>query len=712
VSNQRGRLERGVYAQGWFARGYNYHPSLPPRRLKMAEDFAEYRATMITWPSLGGGPISLAYLEDEAFAPLPARYRQYGFLKDSEFMDECRKRGVKGFSVIFSTQGWECPAELNEAEDEIRAMNELRGVGKRTWLGLREFTQNTYPKIWAPFEKYFPNGLTNSRGQKVTDLFEECVSRDIHGNPHHAEWLEVPVREHICHFMDINNPVWREYLKAIVRIHVDAGVDGIQFDEPDSPLGAMNYGGSFSYDNVEGFRQYLLTVDAARVPDSVDDLETFHYGSWLLERGVERVNLKADGDEGTLARLYVRFLQGRQAANFAELAAYVREYAASKGRTVLVSSNLYNGATWHDPLAHEVDILVPEQLHTLYEQPAWMRYIAGFGGDKPVCISTNPYGGVLPELLPRLNRGRDIDRFRVMHYEAAAMGVNMSVQYGAWMGSVIEDAVWAPHEETVEMQNFLADNEELFARRTHNSTLIVYSIDSNFIENVWQVQGGGELKPKYPDVGETGSQAVPFEKAASAIAQSLRPFDVAIFHDGVHRADDASAATLGRYERVILPGCSSLTSLQISAIEQYLDGGGHVTVVGELGGPDGGPTVERIRAHDNTIVVDSWSADELVPGTPQVRLDGFARGAVNIQAPNDEVAAVHIVNYDYDVANEHTRVAENVTLTVALPFAASAARVHAPGEESVDVEVTTGDSGEARLTVPRIGVYAIVELLP
>ena len=43
-------MERGVYAQGWFARGYNYHPSLPPRRLKMAEDFAAYRATIMTWP--------------------------------------------------------------------------------------------------------------------------------------------------------------------------------------------------------------------------------------------------------------------------------------------------------------------------------------------------------------------------------------------------------------------------------------------------------------------------------------------------------------------------------------------------------------------------------------------------------------------------------------------------------------------------------------
>jgi hypothetical protein len=704
-------IERGVYAQGWFARGYNYHPSLPPRRLKMAQDFEEYRATMITWPSLGGGPISLAYLEDEAFAPLPARMRQYGYLKDSEFLEECRKRGVKAFSVIFSTQGWEFPVELNEEEDEILAMNELRGVGKRGWLGLREFTQNRYPKLWAPFEKYFPDGLYNSRGQRVTDLFEECASRDIHGRPHHAEWLEVPVREHECHFMDINNPVWREYLKAIVRIHVDAGVDGIQFDEPDSPLAALNYGGSFSYDNVEGFRQHLGTLDRATIPASIGDVEAFHYGEWLLARGVERVNLKADGDEGIVARLYARYLQGRQAINFAELAAYVREYAASKGRTVLVSSNLYNGATWHDPLAYEVDILVPEQLHTLYEQPAWMRYIAGYAGDKGVCISTNPYGGVLPELLPRLNRGRDIDRFRVMHYEAAAMGVDMSVQYGAWMGSVIEDAVWAPHEETVEIQNFLADNERLFARRTHNSTLVVYSIDSNFIENVWQVNNAGPLKPQYPDVGETGSQAVPFEKAAHAIGIAARPFDVAIFHDGIHRSDDASRETLLGYERVILPGCSSLTDQQIDAVEGYLAGGGLVTVVGELGARVDGRGVAGILDHANTIVTDSYAVDSLSPETPQLTLEGFSRGAVNIQAPSASLAAVHIINYDYDVEGEHTRAAEDVRLIVRLPFAPTSARIHAPGHAPVDAVLERLEDGTAAVRIPRIEVYSIVEFV-
>ena len=42
--------------------------------------------------------------------------------------------------------------------------------------------------------------------------------------------------------MDRNNPVWREYLKAVIRIQVDAGVDGIQLDEAELPLGALQYG--------------------------------------------------------------------------------------------------------------------------------------------------------------------------------------------------------------------------------------------------------------------------------------------------------------------------------------------------------------------------------------------------------------------------------------------------------------------------------------
>ncbi|MFP7834544.1 hypothetical protein [Marisediminicola sp. LYQ134] len=705
-------MERGIYAQGWFARGHNYHPSLPPRRLKMAKDFADYRATITTWPSLGGGSISLPYLDDEAHAPVPARLRQYGFLKDSEFADELRQRGVKAFGVIFSTQGWEFPVELSDDESEILAMNELRGVGKRGWLGLREFTQNRYPKLWAPFEKYFPDGLVNSRGETVTDLFEECCSQDIHGVPHHAGWLEVPGREHECHFMDLNNPVWREYLKAIVRIQIDAGVDGIQFDEPDSPLGALGYGGSFSYDNVAGFRDYLAGLAPGQVPESVGDPVAFHYGRWLLGRGVETVRLKADGDEKVMARHYVRFLQGRQAANFAELSSYVREYAASVGRTVLVSSNLFDGAPWHDPLAAMVDVLVPEQRHTLYEQPGWMRYIAGFGGGKPVCVSTNPYGGVMPELLAKLNRGAAIDRYRVMMYEAAALGVTMSVPYGAWMGSKIEDAVWAPHDETLEIQNFLADNERLFSPETHNALGVVYSTDSNFLETTYQMLNSS-AEDVYPAVGETSPRAIPFLRAVNSLGLARHPLDVVMFHDGVHRDDDATAGALARYSRIVLPGCGSLTSRQVAAIVGYLDGGGSVTLFGELGGQgefggQSGVDVTPIREHARTTVADSTSADALVPEGSQVVATGLVRGAVSIQCSGGAAGALHVVNYDYDEGVERTVVADLVSVDIDVPFEVRGATVHHPGRASEVVPVRT-IAGRVRVEISQLGPYAIVE---
>ena len=60
--------------------------------------------------------------------------------------------------------------------------------------------------------------------------------------------------------------------------------------------------------------------------------------------------------------------------------------------------------------------------------------------DKPVIVVENPYGGVVPELIEALKHGRGYDRFRMSLYEAAALGVNMSVPYGSWMGSVIEDS--------------------------------------------------------------------------------------------------------------------------------------------------------------------------------------------------------------------------------------------------------------------------------
>ena len=105
---------------------------------------------------------------------------------------------------------------------------------------------------------------------------------------------------------------------------------------------------------------------------------------------------------------------------------------------------------------------------TGYRQPAWCRYAAGFARGKPVIVVENPYGGVGPELLPKLQDGKGYDLFRMMQYEASALGINMSVPYGAWMGSVIEDSFWAPHDLNVEIQDFIAEHERLYTTETYS----------------------------------------------------------------------------------------------------------------------------------------------------------------------------------------------------------------------------------------------------
>ncbi len=603
-------MERAVYFDAWFPGQHCYHPSLPPRRLRMVEHLRDYRATVLVWSALGGGSISLPYLEHEAFGTIDPRSRFYGVVNDSEFIQECRKHGIKVFGIVFEVQGWEFPVELNEAEDSILSFNELRGAGPRHWLGLREFSQNRYPKLWAPLERYFPNGLVNSDGERVTDLLEECCSRDIHGQPCHAHWVECPDRAHYCYTMDRNNPVWREYLKAIMRIQIDAGVDGVQLDEAELPITSLQYGGCFCKDCMKGFRAYLRELPAAERPRELEgvDLEYFHYGRWLLERGYD---FKAERESTPLYWDYLRFQRGAIARYFGEMADYAREYAASKGRDVLVSGNFFNLVDHYYPLEPKVDLLITEMRHTTYRQPAWYRYVAGFAGGKPVVVVENPYGGVVPDLVARLKAGRGHDLFRLSLYEAAALGANMSVPYGAWMGSVVQDAFYAPHELCAEIQGFLAEHEFLYSTRTYSETAVVFSIESNFQQSARRDHAGG-----------TPDGQLPFWRVCDELSTAVQPYDVVFFPDGTLRRDTLGATDLAQYRTLILPDCRFLTPAQAGLLMAYLDNGGSIVAMGEPGANLPAETRGSILRHERTTRIDGDFRLSDLPGGPQVRLPG------------------------------------------------------------------------------------------
>ncbi|MDX6302416.1 MAG: hypothetical protein QOF53_3630 [Nocardioidaceae bacterium] len=690
-------MHRGVYFDGWFPRQHCYHPSLPPRRLRMVDDLVDLKATVLVWSAMGGGSLGLPYLEQEAFGEVPPRDRFYGFVNDSEFVAECHKHGIAVFGIVFEAQGWEFPVELDEDESTILALNELRGVGKRDWLGLRELTSNRYPKLWKPVEHYFPGGLVNSRGEPVTDLIEECVARDIHQEPCHARWVECPDRDHQCYYMDRNNPVWREYLKAVIRIQIDAGVDGIQLDEAELPMGAFQYGACFCAECMSQFREHLRGLDKLDPALAGVDLDTFHYGEWLLERGYDF----KDGRESTpLFGEYYRFQCKAIKTYFSELADFAREYGRSQGREVLVSGNFFNLDPSYLALADDVDLLITEMRNTTYRQPEWYRYVAAFAGDKDVVVVENPYGGVVPELVQLLGKGRGYDLFRLSLYEGAAFGANMTVPYGAWMGSTIEDSFHPPHELAVEIQGFLAEHDALYTKRTWHEVAVVFSVESTR-ELVARADASDNLTNARDE-----SVRVPYRTATKSLSTSSVPFDVVLFPDGLTAPDRVGAEALTGYGTVVLPDCFALTDRQAQAVRTALDAGTLVVVTDRFGETLPDDVREGLLAHPGIRRAAADDVSALVPTGPQVEVS--AELGVNVARTAEGGAAVHLVNYAYDAERDSVRTQEDVAVSVRLPFPVGSATYHVPGG-SVPVELA-GKAEVTTMTLPSVGVYGVVEL--
>jgi hypothetical protein len=695
-------MQRGVYFDGWYPRQHNYHPSLPARRLRMIDDLADMRATTLVWSALGGGSIALPYLEDEAYGEIPARFRLYGFVNDAEFIRHCSQRGIDVFGIVFECQGWEFPVEYAPG-GEILALNELRGAGKRGWAGLREFTQGTGPKSWKPFGHYFPGGLANSQGEVVTDLWEECASRDLEGNPLHAHWVEAPDRDHQAYCMDRNNPVWREYLKAIIRIQIDAGVAGVQLDESETPLGAMRYGGCFCRDCMAQFRSYLQRA-APGDPELADlDLRTFDYRAFLLEQGFKA------GDPPRSMPLYHHFCQFLVEAvttTYREMADYVREYAASVGRTVKVAGNFFNCFPEYDAMVASSDLLITEMRITGSRQPWWFRHAAGFSQGKDVLVVENPYGGVIPDLAAELNRGRGYDRFRRSIYEGAAMGTGMTLPYGSWLGSQIEDSYWAPKFLTDEVGQFLESVDGLRSHLSANEVAVLYSVAGNLQAEIdgdkWDDQGRF-VRPTAGSTPPTG-----YWEVVERLSDDCIPFDCVILPDERYRENDVTGSSLARYRTVIAAGCRHLSAGQHGAITDYLEAGGTVVIVGAyaLNLPD---AMRRdVTSHGKAHVAGLEPVTSHL-GDRQLLCETTGTLAVNVDAISATESVLHVVNYDFDQENDACQPRHQLRIAVRTSHPVGTATVYAPGRPPERVSVLR-DGSRSRLTIPRLDVYAVVRL--
>jgi hypothetical protein len=282
----------------------------------------------------------------------------------------------------------------------------------------------------------------------------------------------------------------------------------------------------------------------------------------------------------------------------------------------------------------------------------------------------------------------------MMQYEAAALGINMSVPYGAWMGSVIEDSFWAPHDVVVEIQDFITEHERLYTTETLSEVAVVYSVQSAFD---WTDQHGSGVR-------------FPFWTAADGLVEQHQPFDVVVLPEGVLREDSITTETLARYRTIVLPECTYLTASQFAAISGYLARGGRVVATGELG--ENLDAKDRVTLFGNPHLIRTTEvrAPDFAGG-PQVIVEPQTDLAINISRVGDKEAAIHVIRYDYDEHLDEVPPIERAHIDVRLsrPFR-TLSTLSPMGEVQARLTYSREVREMHRIEVERLPLYTILLL--
>ncbi len=672
-------MERAVYFDSWYKDEYCYHPSLPMRNLGMLRDLEKYHATVLVWAGMGGGSISLPYLAHEAFGPVDPRMQVYGFMNDSEFAAECERCGIKLFGIVFEVQGWEYPAVFDDKGRLVKLNERAETDENCEWYGLREFSAGMHGNAFpTELKDYYPEGIRDEEGRPVTDLWEYCCTRDRFGAPIHAQWVEVKGRKEQCYQMCRNNPVWRGYLKKIIEIQIDAGVPGIQLDECELPMTSINAGGCFCDSCMKQFNVWLKKRKSeGRLGAEWEDidLENFHYGEYLKAK---------DSDypaNAPLFRDYWEFQVWQVRKYFGELADHARTYAKMKyGRDLLVSGNFYNMQPAYYPIENKADIVITEMEHTLFKQPYYYRYCAGFAFGKQVIIAENPYGGIMPELLKLLDRGLGYDLYRIFLIEASMYGCNMSVPYGSWMGNEIRDAFWAPSWLTAQIQDFLYEHDECYPRTKSKGAAVLYSYGSYYWRDSNKGSGANGMQDSYGsllDVTATDwldpdQKPVPFWDVIRALSEANIQYDTVMLPDGELREDDLSFDRVKDYPLIIVPDCYVLTENQQQILAEYAKSGGRLLIAGRLA--EGSGLAEELRKSGKAVFVSLEGEKEEYVKRFMTAFDPLYRdiapviceaSGIGVQRYDaDGRVWIHVLNYDYDEESDKVRPVKELRMKV------------------------------------------------
>lgn len=694
---------------GWYRDMWNYHPSLPLKNMQMVEDITDIHANMLIWSCLGSGAIGLPYMDLEANGETAPRLRLYGFMNDKEFCEECRKRGVKVFAVLWKAQLWEFGAEFNEDESRLLSLNILRGASdNHKYVGMSELSTNKYPKIFNPIEKYFPEGITNYFGEKVGDFLEEFKSVSLEGRNILSNWLMAPNHDHKCYSPCCNKDSFLAYMKRDVEMMIDAGAGGLHIDEYDTPKHVTSNAGCFCRECVAKFREYLKKHQIA-LPEDAGDIETFDYREYLLSKGYTDENLLAfNGNARWEIPLYRHFYDMQMASVewvVREVSQHAKKYAQeTRHEDFPVTANLYQCFPLADNVKKYLDILAGEKTDIRMRQDGWYRFACGWLNGKDCCFVEDP-NQYVRDMIEDIKNGIN-DRFILFAIEPIAHGFHVAFPYGSWLQNQVKDAFWPDLRVLRKLGPWLDDNDALFGKQHTADIAVVYDSPSAYENSISEPSGDNNStynkveKISLQGVEELGKQGA-FSNQGNfghffKLVQDLSDRHV-LYNVLFESADEPlTKERLEGYKTIVVADAFLMDPANAEVLNEFAANGGRL--------------ISLERKIDALQVCESYTAanaeelvEKLVEAAGILEAEESPLYSVDLRETSSG-RALHIVNYNY---NEEThRIDPIPELNMTLKFEAAAAEAHC-FPENPDIRVCLKDG---KLKIENAGIYTVIEL--
>ncbi len=588
-----------------------------------------------------------------------------------------------------------------------------------------------------------------SQGDINPILDKKFAAVDLYGNPIYyqkpglgSEW------EKGQYWANLLDPDWQEFLIEQCKMMIDAGVEGIIFDEPNFNRQIIfDRGGTFDEYSMSGFREYLkskYTKKELSEKFGIDDIDNFSFRDYIVEKNMEDTWNKEPLP--TITKEFANFQILESSNVIRNVVNSLKEYGHSKyNREVLFSMNAGPEFIDHLMQTDYQDYGMGEHFYfakgTIQKAAVTIKLSEGLWKNRyVVLVEVSHDNGDIPSESRNLFKyifadvyssdGRlivDGDRFMTMKN---------------WNYLNSDDFVRYNVDEAAKYVNFAYNHPEFYALDEPAKVGVVHSIASR--------KGSAGLI----DVEERDVWTDSGIKGVIEMLLNLNvPFKTIVSGDNELFKDKITKSKLEKFDVVIMPAVFMLDDYEVNEIFDYVSAGGHVIVVNKFATHNKkGEKVQRDKVanlkrgenkigkgsifvipenlgeqyfYDNsgyTYLPAERDSGDTTLTTFKNALYRYYQPEILTNAPftvnirryvdtDNGRMIIHLVNYDFDHIKDEFSVVKNFEITVNLLGMKPKKAILYDFENNQEKELNMSiENGKATLSIPSLYAYSVIEL--